>query len=66
MEDEAKLREKVIVKKEKKQARDVERKQTVLDNAKKAALTPEQLKLVDASKKEQIVSKIDKQKLLEA
>jgi len=66
MEDEAKLREKVVVKKEKKLLREEEKKQSVINAAKRAALTSEQLKLVETSKTEEIVSKLDQQKLKEA
>jgi hypothetical protein len=67
MEDEGQLRSKVVEQKEKKNAREAERKQRAIENAKKAALTAEQQELVGRKESaEDIMTKLDQQKLKEA
>ena len=67
MTDEAKLRERVVVQKERKLAKEEDRKKKVIENAKRAALTTEQKDLIHSSKDSAVdISKLDQDKLKQA
>ena len=65
MEDEQKLREKVLIKKEQKLARVEDKKQKAIEQAKKEKMTVEQRDIIAESKKAD-TSNVDKEKLKEA
>ena len=66
MADEASLREKIVVKKEKKIAKEADRKEKAIDLAKRLQLTTEQRDLIASNENQIDMSKIDQSKLKEA
>lgn len=66
MEDEARMREAVLKKKENKQARAEERKKRAIEQAKMEGLTEEQRDIIAASKNEGASATVDQEKLREA